>query len=73
MKNIVFLDCEFTDLLFPELLSLGMVSSTGEEHYVELSLEHPSSAATLAHASEFVRHNGVLEQWGRVPGSATTR
>ena len=73
MKNIVFLDCEFTDLLCPELLSIGMVSMTGEEHYAELDQEHPSSVATLARASDFGRHNGVLEQWGRVPDGASTR
>jgi len=70
MKNILYLDCEFTDLLHPELLSLGLVSTAGEEHYVELDLDDPASAPTLSRASDFVRHNDVLAQWGRVPGSA---
>lgn len=70
--KVIYLDTEFTGLLAPELLSLGMVSGAGDEHYVELDLESPSSAQTLAHASDFVRHNGVLEQWGRVPGCTAT-
>lgn len=73
MTNVLFLDCEFTDLLQPELLSLGIVSATGDEYYVELDLDAPSSAAILAGASDFVRHNGVLDQWGRVPGAAASR
>lgn len=73
MNNILFIDTEFTDLLQPELLSLGMVSGRGDEHYVELDLEDPASVPTLALASEFVRHNGVLSQWGRVPGCAANR
>lgn len=69
---IVFLDCEFTDLLRPELLSLGLVSARGDEHYVELDPSDQGSAPTLARASEFVRDNGVLEQWGRVPGATAS-
>lgn len=68
--NVIYIDTELTDLLVPELLSLGMVTAAGDEHYVELDLDSSGSEATLAHASDFVRHNGVLEQWGRVPGSA---
>lgn len=70
--NVIYLDTEFTDLLAPELLSLALVSASGDEHYVELDIESPSSASTLAHASDVVRHNGVLDQWGRVPGSEST-
>lgn len=70
--NFIYLDTEFTDLLDPQLLSLGMVSATGDEHYVELDLDDPASASTLSQASDFVRHNGVLEQWGRVPGGAAS-
>jgi hypothetical protein len=55
------------------LLSLGMVADSGEEHYVELDLNDPTSAETLARASDFARQNGVLEQWGRVPDSAASR
>lgn len=70
--NVIYLDTEFTDLLAPELLSLGMVSGAGEEHYVELDLDSPSGAKALAQASDFVRHGGVIEQWGRVPGCTAT-
>jgi hypothetical protein len=70
--NVIYLDTEFTDLLAPELLSLGMVSAAGDEHYVELDVNSASSAKTFAQASDFVRHNGVLEQWGRVPGRTAT-
>ena len=70
--NVIYLDTEFTDLLAPVLLSLGMVSGTGDEHYMELDLESPSSIETLAHVSDFVRHSEVLEQWGRIPGCNAT-
>lgn len=70
---LLYLDTEFTDLLGPELLSLGMVSADGDEHYVELDLNDPTSAETLAAASEFALHCGVLEQWGLVPNSAFSR
>lgn len=73
MTNILYLDCEFTDLLQPELLSLAIVSIAGDEHYVELDLDDPASEPTLSRASDFARHSGVLAQWGRVPGGAGNR
>jgi len=72
MSRLVFIDTEFTDLLQPRLLSLGMVSLEGREHYVELDVDDPAHAEVLSSASDFVRFNGVLEQWGRVPGAADT-
>lgn len=72
MGPIVYIDTEFTDLLRPELLSLGMVTFDAREHYVELDLADPSSASTIKRSSEFVKWGGVLEQWGRVPGSEAT-
>ena len=33
---LVFLDTEFTDLLNPELLSLGLATLDGREFYAEL-------------------------------------
>jgi len=72
MKSTIYIDAEFTDLVQPKLLSLGMVTSDGQEHYVELDLADPASAGTLKHASGFVLDNGVLEQWGRIPDSATS-
>ncbi len=69
---IVFLDTEFTDLVKPELLSIGLVSEDGQEFYVELDLTDEAGQKTLAKASEFVRHNGVIDQWGKVPGASAT-
>jgi len=72
MNHLVFLDTAFTDLAQPKLLSLGFVTFDGYEHYVELDLDDPASAATLRNASDFVRHCGVLAQWDLVPGSTGT-
>jgi hypothetical protein len=72
MNPLIYLDAEFTDLLRPELLSLGMVTADGHEHYVELDLADAGSATILQGASDFVRYCGVLEQWDRVPGSAAS-
>jgi hypothetical protein len=72
MKHLIYLDSEFTDLFAPELLSIGMVTADGQEHYLELDRDDPVSAPTFAKVSEFVRHSGVLAQWGVVPESATT-
>lgn len=72
MNNIIFLDTEFTDFLNPQLLSLGMVTRDGQEHYLELDRNDPSSASALAQASDFVRFGGVLIQWDRIPGSKAT-
>ena len=68
---LVFLDTEFTDLAKPELLSLGMVSLNGLEHYSELDLATDVGQARCKVASEFVR-DVVLPQWGAVRGSACT-
>ena len=72
MNHVIYIDTEFTDLLKPELLSLGMVTFDGEQHYVELDLADPASNSTVKNASDFVRHCGVLQQWGRVPKSAAS-
>ena len=69
MKNIIFLDCEFNDLLFPELLSVGLVAANGGEHYVELDPNDASADAPMSSASSFVQDH-VLSQWGRVPGAS---
>lgn len=73
MNDVLYLDCEFTHLIKPELLSLALVSFRGDEHYVELELNDPASVSTLKKCSEFVRENNVLAQWGRVPDSACSR
>ena len=66
---LVFLDTEFTDLIHPELLSLGFVTCDGREHYVELNLTTEVGQARKRASSDFVRH-GVLDMWGLVPGAA---
>lgn len=35
----VFIDTEFTDLLDPQLISIGLVAESGEEFYAELPYE----------------------------------
>ena len=67
---IVFMDTEFTDLLAPQLLSLGLVTLDGREHYGELDLASDQGRARVQASSDFVRFGGVLDQWGRVPGAA---
>jgi hypothetical protein len=70
MKNTLYLDCEFTSLRDPRLLSLGLVSFSGDELYAELDLADPASEAVVAHCSDFVRES-VLPLWSRVEASAT--
>lgn len=72
MKNIVYVDTSFTDMLRPKLLSLGMVTFDGYEHYVELEIGEVASAAPVSEASDLARHCVVLQQWGRVPGSSAS-
>ena len=67
---ITFLDTEFTDLLAPQLLSIGLVTLGGREHYAELDLATAAGQARVKACSEFVRYGGVLDLWGQVPGAA---
>lgn len=69
---IVFLDAEFTDLLQPQLLSLGLVALDGREFYAELNLTSEIGQLRVKAASDFVRNGGVIDQWGLVPGAAGT-
>lgn len=70
---LVFLDTEFTNLLDPQLLSLGLVTLDGREHYGELDLASEVGKARVKASSGFVRYTGgVLDQWGRVPGAVGT-
>ena len=69
MKSTIYFDTEFTDLQQPKLLSLGMVTLDGEEHYVELDPADPDNAGTFANASSFVWSPEVLGQWHKVPGA----
>ena len=68
----VLLDSELTDLLHPELLSFGLVTLDGREHYVELDLTTEVGSARVKAARHGVR-DGVLALWGRVPGATSTQ
>ena len=69
---LAFLDTEFTDLLHPELLSLGLVTVDGlNEHYVELDLSTDIGKARVKASGELVR-GGVFDRWGLVPGATCT-
>ena len=74
MNALVFLDCEFTQFIHVELLSLGMVTLADEarELYVELDLSTDIGKARRASSSDFVKYEGVLDQWGVVPGATAT-
>ena len=65
---LVFLDTEFTDLLNPELLSLGLVTLDGREHYAELDRTTETGKTRVKTSSAFVQ-SGVFEMWGLVPGA----
>ena len=68
---LCFLDCEFTDLLHPQLLSLGLVTQDGREFYVELDLTTDIGQARKKVSTDFVYY-GVLDFWGLVPGATCT-
>jgi hypothetical protein len=72
MSILCFLDAEFTDFLNTGILSLGLVTLAGAEHYVELDLTTDIGQARKKASSDFVRYGGVLDMWGRVPGAACT-
>jgi hypothetical protein len=67
---LIFLDTEFTNLLGPQLLSLGLVTNDAVEHYVELDMNSEIGRRRRKASSEFVRHEGVLHQWGTIEGAA---
>jgi hypothetical protein len=68
---LVFLDTEFTDLLNPELLSIGLATLDGREHYGELDLTTDAGKARVKASSAFVQ-SGILDMWGLVPGATGT-
>ena len=69
---LVFLDTEFTDLLNPELLSLGLVTLDGREFYAELDLTSDVGKVRVKASSDFVRYGGIFDLWGLVPGATGT-
>ena len=62
----VFLDCEFTGFVDPQLLSLALVLSDTESFYGELHI--PTESREI---NQFVDEH-VLTQWGRVPTAYPT-
>ncbi|MBJ6724546.1 3'-5' exonuclease family protein [Geomesophilobacter sediminis] len=54
--EVIFMDTEFTDLDYPQLISIGLVSEKGERFYVELS-----NGWSRESCSDFVREQ-VLPQ-----------
>ena len=61
---LVFLDTEFTNLLCPQLLSVGMVTLDGREFYAEIDLNTDCGKHRVKASSDFVRNGDVLAQWG---------
>lgn len=72
MAAICFLDCEFTDLLSPDLLSLGLVTHHGIEQYVELDMQSDAGKARKKASSDFVKFGGVLDLFGLFPACVCT-
>lgn len=71
MTMLVFLDTEFTDLLSPELLSLGLVTLDGREHYGEFDSAPKQARPGVKASSDFVRHGGGgISGDQSVPGAA---
>jgi hypothetical protein len=68
-----FLVCEFTDLLHPELLSIGLVELAGAEHYRRTDLDTEIGKARMRASSQFVRWSGVLDPWRLVEGATATQ
>ena len=70
---LILLDTEFTSLLEPELLSLGMVTASepAEEFYVEVDLQSEAGRGLAGRSSDMVRES-VLPQWGAIAGATAT-
>lgn len=63
--HCIFIDTEFTDFIDIHLISLGLVSSTGEELYAEVP--YPDASC-----SPFVRE-AVIPLLGKIPGAAMSK
>lgn len=64
----VFFDTEFTSLLDPHLLSVGMVALDGREHYAELDMEGALGRTRLAITPRDVREN-IFDKFGAMPAA----
>lgn len=68
MAMLVFLDTEFTSLLSPQLLSVGLVTMDGDEHYAELDLVNSAfGRERLANAEPNVRYEVIEAQFRLFP------
>ena len=68
MAKLVFLDTEFTSLLSPELLSVGLATIDGDELYAELDLvDSAFGRERLANTEPNVRYEVVERQFGLFP------
>lgn len=63
----LFLDCEFTGFVGPQLLSMGLVLNESCDFYGELNVP-----ASQREKNEFVDEH-VLSQWGKVPTAYSSR
>lgn len=72
VPNNLYLAIAVTDPPQLELISLALVSTRGAEHYVELDTTDLANRSTARRDSNLAQDNGVLAQWGKVPGSATS-
>lgn len=61
---LIFLDCEFTDFIDCELISIGMCSEDGQREFYAERSDYERSWA-----SSFV-HEAVLPHLGQIPGAA---
>jgi hypothetical protein len=70
MAKLVFLDTEFTSLLSPELLSVGLVTMSGDELYAELELVNSTfGRERLANTEPNVRYEVIEAQFRLFPQS----
>ena len=65
----VFFDTEFTSLLDPHLLSVGLVTLDGRECYAEIDLDSDLGRARLAKTPWDVREAVIEDKWGLFPDS----
>lgn len=65
---LLFLDCEFTSLEDPRLLSLALVGVSGASLYEELSQDALMRLDLAPRCNQFVKQV-VLPQWGRMKSS----
>ncbi|OGA96426.1 MAG: hypothetical protein A3E79_02455 [Burkholderiales bacterium RIFCSPHIGHO2_12_FULL_61_11] len=71
-QRIVFIDCEFTDLADPKLLSIGLLADDGRELYVELTgaglLTRLSPVLKSTHVGCLIASPMSKKQWRRPGG-----